>query len=229
MNKYNCILILSLIAAGVLLLVILNFSVSDSSIYMDIEDPGNPIGYNGLYITNEIKYLAEDITRDFDGEHNKTIAILKYVDETIRVNNTIYTPYPHTILDVQEGVCGHFAILSSSMLASIGIPAHIIAMCGDFGHVAIECYYDKKWHYYDPTFIAFWEQGKSVLSFEELKAGGARNATLHVGNITRYHLYEGVPRYLTPQYYEMAHPSGVASRECPLTLNCEPCSDSMRP
>jgi hypothetical protein len=192
---------------------------------MEGDDPENPLNYSNIVITRETKVLSDMIVKSSDSPHDKIIKYMTWIDRNILVNKTDFYANPDNILKYKRGLCGDFSILSVAMLTTQNIPSHLISICGDYGHVAIEVYYNDTWHYYDPTFSAYWEQDGRVVSFDELKYGAARNATLHVGNMTRYNLYDGVPVYFTPEFYETYYPSGSVTKKCPLILNCTPCED----
>lgn len=190
---------------------------------MSGDDPNNPLNYSGLHITNEIAHTTLTIVNQYDTPHEKTIKIMDFIDKTIEVNKTYTYSQPETILHEKKGLCGRFSILAVAMLTTQHVPSRVIAMCGEKGHVAFEVYYDEDWHYYDPTFSAYWINNGDVLSFEELQTGGARNVTLVIGNMTRYNISN--PIYLSTEIYETYYPAGPVTKECPLTTNCTPCKN----
>lgn len=196
--------------------------------YISGDNPENPLSYSNIPITNSIKMLTDSCVDKSDNEHTKTIKIMKYVDNNIDCKRPTYNPNqiatPNIILKNKQGIRGEFAMLSVAMIASHHIPTHIISMCGKDGHVGMEVYYNNSWHYYDPTFSAYFEKNGTVLSFEDLKAGGARYGTLIIGNTTRSSLYPTYPPfYLSPEIFETYYPSGASTKECPLIANCKPC------
>jgi hypothetical protein len=114
-------------------------------------------------------------------------------------------------------------MLSVAMLTTQNIKAHTISICGEYGHVGMEVYYNNSWHYYDPTFSAYFEKNGTVLSFEQLQQGGSRTGTLIIGNTSRLVLYPTYPPfYLSPEIFETYYPAGPVTKECPLIL-CKPC------
>lgn len=202
--------------------------VHPNLVYMSGDDPQNPLNYSNIPITNSIKMASDSCVDKNDNEHTKTIKIMKYVDNNIECKRPVYKQNqiatPNIILKNRKGICGEFAMLSVAMLTTQNIKAHTIVMCGVDGHVGMEVYYNNTWHYYDPTFSSYFEKNGVVLSFEDLKMGGARSGELIIGNLTRSSLYPTYPPfYLSPEIFETYYPSGPVTKECPLIANCKPC------
>lgn len=82
-----------------------------NQIYMDADDPNNPVGYGGCYITNEVKYIADSIVDEDDTPHEKTVKFMEWTRENINFGyGGARQPHPHTIIESNRGQCGDYAI-----------------------------------------------------------------------------------------------------------------------
>lgn len=73
-----------------------------------------------------------------------------------------------SVLETQAGICGHAALTFAAIVKQFGLPVRSVQLWypnGD-GHIAAEVYYDGGWHYFDPTFGAYYRDGKEILSID---------------------------------------------------------------
>ena len=87
---------------------------------------------------------------------------------------------PNPALAAQAGVCSHAAVTFAAIVEALGLRVRSVNFnyvdpgpnpTSD-GHVAVEVFYDGGWHFFDPTFGAFWTtRGGSVISISEVRAG----------------------------------------------------------
>lgn len=191
-------------------------SYMEDQIYMDETDPNNPGSYGGLYITYKVKYIGDTIVDSKDTPHEKTLKYMKWTSENIEFKSPpSRIPHPDVIIDSKVGLCGDYAIVVSSFLATQDIPSRILGMYNktNGAHVVIEVYYNDSWHMYDPTWEAYWETDH-ILSFDELRDGGARIATLYYTPRAISPSY-----YLSPEIYELSDPKGVIGPTHPMWWN----------
>jgi len=209
----NCsyVVITSLIATIICMSIINGIFINSNSVYMTANDPNNPGKYGGLIITKDVKCLADSLVNSDDTPHEKTMAYINWTRENIELKPApLRLSHPDVIIKSRVGLCGDYAIVVTSFLATQKIPSRIIGMFFEnSSHVIIEVYYDNSWHMYDPIY-GVWVNECGVLSFEELRCGGAWNATLIYDN----------PRVITgfvePWRYEIANPCGLLGPENPL-------------
>jgi hypothetical protein len=75
------------------------------------------------------------------------------------------------VLDAEAGICGHAALTFASIVKRFGLKVRSVQFYyGDNNHIANEVFYDGEWHYYDPTFGAYYQDGTRVLSIEEARS-----------------------------------------------------------
>ncbi len=82
------------------------------------------------------------------------------------------TPTPNGVLEVGSGICGHAALTFAAIVKRFGLPVRSVQLWYEngSGHIAAEVFYDGAWHYYDPTFGAYYSVGGRVLSIGEARA-----------------------------------------------------------
>ena len=81
-------------------------------------------------------------------------------------------PTPDGVLHAGAGICGHAALTFAAIVKRFGLPVRSVQFyygAGD-NHIAAEVFYDGAWHYYDPTFGAYYRDGDRVLSIGEARA-----------------------------------------------------------
>ena len=77
-----------------------------------------------------------------------------------------------SVLQAGAGICGHAALTYAAILHRFNIPVRSVQFYypdGVSNHIADEAYYDGDWHYYDPTWGAFYADGDDVLSITEAR------------------------------------------------------------
>jgi hypothetical protein len=73
-----------------------------------------------------------------------------------------------SVLETQAGICGHAALTFAAIVKRFRLPVRSVQFWypnGD-GHIAAEVYYEGGWHYFDPTFGAYYRDGNEILSIE---------------------------------------------------------------
>jgi transglutaminase-like putative cysteine protease len=95
------------------------------------------------------------------------------------VGGTLPTSNPESILGTQAGICGNAAIAFAAIVRHFGYSVRAVQFYYSTPdgipdtHIAAEVFYDGAWHYFDPTFGAFWTGGDGhVLSIDEARSGG---------------------------------------------------------
>jgi hypothetical protein len=81
-------------------------------------------------------------------------------------------------LERQAGLCGHAAITYAAIVSAFELPVRPVqfywrSSFGDRSHIACEVFYADAWHFFDPTWGVFYEQGGIVLGIESVRAGAA--------------------------------------------------------
>lgn len=85
-----------------------------------------------LELPARVRYLAEEITRDYDNAYDKATALESYLRE-IKYNDLIEAPpagqdgVDYFLFDIREGYCDYYASAMAGMARSIGIPARVAA------------------------------------------------------------------------------------------------------
>jgi hypothetical protein len=181
---------------------------------MNEDDYGNPLKVYHLYITNEVKYVADSIVDQYDTPHEKTMKYMGYMNTTFTFGPHDFDgmAYPHKILQNKKGQCGDYAIMLSAFLATQGIPTRIVGMYNyhNSAHVVVGVYYDELWHMYDPTYMAYWvDENNTILSFYDLR-DDTTHITLVGGNTTI------PPIYLNEEIYRISTPAGVIGPPNPM-------------
>lgn len=182
---------------------------------MGENDPNNPLSIYHLYITNEVKFVADGIVTPRDSPHEKTVKFMAYITDNFEFAplGISGSAYPHRILEEKKGLCGDYAIMLSAFLATQGIKTRIIGIYNyaNSAHAAVGVYYNDSWHMYDPTYNAYWvDANGDVLSFYDLQSGWVYNATVVMGDNTKY------PFYLNPLVYTNTSPAGVIGPSYPM-------------
>ncbi|HET9115274.1 MAG TPA: transglutaminase domain-containing protein [Gaiellaceae bacterium] len=85
---------------------------------------------------------------------------------------------PNAALGAQAGICGHAAAAFAGIVRLLGFAVRHVnfsytdpnGSAGD--HVAVEVFYSRSWHYFDPTYGEIWtDAGGDVLSISEIRSG----------------------------------------------------------
>lgn len=85
-----------------------------------------------LELPARVRYLAEDITRDYDNAYDKATALESYLRE-IKYNELIAAPpagqdgVDYFLFDVREGYCDYYAAAMAVMARVVHIPARVAA------------------------------------------------------------------------------------------------------
>jgi hypothetical protein len=90
---------------------------------------------------------------------------------------------PGVILRQESGICGQSAAVFVRIMQRLGYPVRSIQFFynnpdGSAGqHIAVEVYYDGGWHFFDPTYAAYWsDTSGNVLPISDIRAGAG---TMH--------------------------------------------------
>jgi transglutaminase-like putative cysteine protease len=85
-----------------------------------------------LELPARVRYLAEEITRDYDNAYDKAAALESYLRE-IKYNELIAAPpegqdgVDYFLFDIREGYCDYYAAAMAVMARVVGIPARVAA------------------------------------------------------------------------------------------------------
>ena len=138
-----------------------------------------------------------------------------------------------TPVEEQRGSCGTFANLLLAFCALEGIKGRPISLLNfppNNGHAVAELFVDGKWRLYDPTFGVYYarvspEGTEDVLSFEELRAGGATEKGVLLrrspGARPEGALFQTQKLYFSPRAYAKAEPAGRTGPEFPMVFPLE--------
>lgn len=123
-------------------------------------------------ISNRIKKLAKDITKDYEGDYEKVKAIESYLKNNFKYTlKPEKTPYnrefvDYFLFDLKKGYCSYFATSMGIMTRSIGIPSRYIEgfkmpeekeddkyyVYSDNAHAWVEVYIEGYgWMVFEPT------------------------------------------------------------------------------
>ena len=86
---------------------------------------------------------------------------------------------PDVILRQESGICGQSAAVFVGIMQRLGYQVRSVQFFynnpdGTPGqHIAVEVYYDSGWHFFDPTYAAYWSDASSgnVLPISDIRAG----------------------------------------------------------
>jgi transglutaminase-like putative cysteine protease len=83
---------------------------------------------------------------------------------------------PNGVLGVQAGICGDAVIAFAAIMQQLGYQVRSVQFYFDKpvpdNHIGVEVFYAGGWHYFDPTFGAYWSDSSSaVLSIDAIRAG----------------------------------------------------------
>ena len=74
-------------------------------------------------------------------------------------------------LGAGAGICGHAALTFAAIVKRLGLPVRSIQFYyGTNNHIAAEVFYDGGWHYFDPTYGAYYGTPDGVLSVDEARS-----------------------------------------------------------
>ncbi len=81
-------------------------------------------------------------------------------------------PTANGVLASGAGICGHAALTFAAIVKAFKLPVRSVQFYYGEGdnHIAAEVFYNGAWHYYDPTFGAYYIDGLNVLSIEQARA-----------------------------------------------------------
>jgi hypothetical protein len=86
-----------------------------------------------------------------------------------------------TALQSGSGICGHAAFTFAAIVKQFGLRVRSVQFYyanGVDNHIAAEVFYDGGWHYFDPTWGAYYEDGGRTMSIEEARASSAPRTLL---------------------------------------------------
>ena len=98
------------------------------------------------------------------------------------VMGTSPLPNAESVLQAGAGICGHAALTFAAIVRRFDIPVRSVQFYyadGINNHIADEVYYDGAWHYFDPTWGAFYSDGLRVLSITEARERTDARSLLH--------------------------------------------------
>ena len=78
-----------------------------------------------------------------------------------------------SVLAAGAGICGHASLTYAAILHRFNIPVRSVQFYypdNVNNHIAVEVYYGGGWHYYDPTWDAYYADGDDVLSITEARS-----------------------------------------------------------
>jgi hypothetical protein len=81
-------------------------------------------------------------------------------------------PTAEGALAAGSGICGHAALTFAAIVKHFGLKVRSVQFYyadGVNNHISAEVFYDGEWHYYDPTWGAYYVQGGRVLSIEQAR------------------------------------------------------------
>ena len=137
-----------------------------------------PIGFE------DVKMLAEDLTKGLRNNHEKALKIENYLKENyiysldLKEQNSGVNPVKDFLFNSKKGFCEHYATAMVLMLRSIGIPSRIVTgfAGGDLNeyggyliirqshaHSWVEAVIDGFWLTFDPTPVKITEKPSSVI------------------------------------------------------------------
>lgn len=99
-----------------------------------------------------------------------------------RILGTQPLPTAESALEFGSGICGNAALTFAAILKRFGLPVRSVQFYyanGVDNHIAVEVFYDGGWHYFDPTWAAYYEEGGRVLSIGEARARANPRALLN--------------------------------------------------
>jgi len=184
--------------------------------FMDANDPGNPLNIFRLPITMSIYDLSSQLAGNVQGEHQKILAFMRYIDGFSLGFPSV--PTPDVIVKEKVGLCGNFTVLLLALARSQGMEGRIVNLYNypeNMGHTVAEIKFGDKWHLYDPTYNAFYalEADGEALSFLEIK-----NAYQAGVNVVEYigSAREGGDGFTGKGIFLNANPSGVIDPDKPM-------------
>ena len=132
------------------------------------------------YVKGGVSYsrgqLVSEATLDYVAGHVSDTAF-GYLEVT---GGALPANKPNPALGTQAGICSQAAVTFAAIVGEFGLRVRSVNF--DYvdpgenpvvdGHVAVEVFYDGSWHFFDPTFGAFWTKSDGgVLSIGEIRAG----------------------------------------------------------
>jgi hypothetical protein len=78
-----------------------------------------------------------------------------------------------SVLDTGAGICGHAALTFAALVQRFALPVRSVQFYypdGINNHIAAEVFYDGAWHYFDPTWGAYYRDGNEILSISAARA-----------------------------------------------------------
>ena len=91
-----------------------------------------------------------------------------YMNELL---GTLPEPTANGALSAGAGICGHAALTFAAIVKRFGLPVRSVQFYyGTNNHIAAEVFYDGDWHYFDPTYGAYYGAPDEVLSIDEARS-----------------------------------------------------------
>ena len=207
----------------------------ENEIVLEENNPENPLYPYRRPVKRCIYTLAENILGKEAARlstHEKITCFMDYISE-FKVGSVSFKQeeYLQKLILNQIGSCGDYSNLLAALCVTQGIKTRLLTL-GNYpegsGHAVTEVLVNGKWSMYDPTYALYYTttpkntKSPNVLSFQELKLGMGKNKNVRrvIGSnshITSQYSY----RYMGPEIYEKANPSGIVSPQSKL---CYPIS-----
>ncbi|BBM83164.1 transglutaminase TgpA family protein [Candidatus Uabimicrobium amorphum] len=119
-------------------------------------------------ISDRVKQLAVDVTKNASGNLEKVIAIEAHLKKnyyyTLNMNPGKNEVSDYFLFNAQSGYCIHFATSMVVMLRSLGIPARLVGgfrsekyekdhvvVTNEDAHAWVEVFHNNEWKFFDPT------------------------------------------------------------------------------
>lgn len=192
----------------------------DTALFMEANDPQNPLHVYRRPITQNIRHIADSLAKGAASDHEKMLRFMARIgDSSVAFPSA---PTPDAMLAEKTGSCGDFSNTLAAMAATQGIKTRLFAFYNwppAAGHVVMEAYIDHQWRLYDPTYGAYYylasDPQKLPLSFERIREayGSGKDVRL---SLTLPRL--GVEEYTGPNIFIHSNPVGIIGQEYPLVF-----------
>jgi hypothetical protein len=121
--------------------------------------PGSPMTREALVAHAAMSYVVGHVSAPGYGYMNFLL-------------NQALSPTAEAALAAGSGICGNAALTFAAIVKHFGLEVRSVQFYyadGVNNHISAEVRYQGEWHYYDPTWGAYYEQAGRVLSIEEAR------------------------------------------------------------
>ena len=96
-----------------------------------------------------------------------------------------------SVLRYGAGICGHAALTYAAIVKRFGVPVRSVQFyyANGGGHIAVEAFYEGDWHFFDPTWGAYYAD-TDVLSITEIRARQDASSLLHENGTLFWHVVQ---------------------------------------